>query len=416
MGKRLFDLGASELSLGDTIGVGTAGHVKRLLRGFLDAGMSVDQLAMHFHDTYGQALANTHSALEQGITTFDASAGGLGGCPYAKSATGNLATEDLVWMLRGLGIETGVDLEQVVATSVWMAAQLGRPSPSAVVRALGEPTCPSGRHHARLLRSPHGHLGCACPRETLATAVHALRTEIGRMSRRRRLPAHRCAEDGDDLPPGPARPELQVAREARRPLPAPVAAGQPRPVPLPRRTGPARPGLGRAARATARATGTPSSGGSTAGPAPSIVSHEILAPAQPVHVARVMADLADSEVHVVYSARDLGRALPAAWQESIKQGRQWTFRKFLRRCENGKSWFLRAFDIPTVLGTWGADLTPDRMHVVTVPQRPSLGASARTRCGCGSARRSASTRPGRPWTASAPTLPSGWRRRSSSGS
>jgi hydroxymethylglutaryl-CoA lyase len=139
VGKRLFDLGASELSLGDTIGVGTAGHVKRLLRGFLDAGMSVDQLAMHFHDTYGQALANTYSALEQGITTFDASAGGLGGCPYAKSATGNLATEDLVWMLRGLGIETGVDLEQVVATSVWMAAQLGRPSPSAVVRALGEP-------------------------------------------------------------------------------------------------------------------------------------------------------------------------------------------------------------------------------------------------------------------------------------
>jgi hydroxymethylglutaryl-CoA lyase len=139
VGKRLFDLGASELSLGDTIGVGTAGHVKRLLRAFLDAGMSADQLAMHFHDTYGQALANTHSALEQGITTFDASAGGLGGCPYAKSATGNLATEDLVWMLHGLGIETGVDLEQIIATSVWMAGQLGRPSPSAVVRALGEP-------------------------------------------------------------------------------------------------------------------------------------------------------------------------------------------------------------------------------------------------------------------------------------
>jgi hydroxymethylglutaryl-CoA lyase len=139
VGKRLFDLGASELSLGDTIGVGTAGHVKRLLAGFVDAGVSVDQLAMHFHDTYGQALANTHSALEEGITTFDASAGGLGGCPYARSATGNLATEDLVWMLHGLGIQTGVDLEQVVATSVWMADQLGRPSPSAVVRALGAP-------------------------------------------------------------------------------------------------------------------------------------------------------------------------------------------------------------------------------------------------------------------------------------
>jgi len=136
VGKRLFDLGASQLSLGDTIGVGTPGHVTALVRAFVEAGMGVDQLAMHFHDTYGQALANTYSALQAGITTYDASAGGLGGCPYAKSATGNLATEDLVWMLRGLGIETGVDLEEVVATSVWMAGHLGRPSPSAVVRAL----------------------------------------------------------------------------------------------------------------------------------------------------------------------------------------------------------------------------------------------------------------------------------------
>mgnify|MGYP006341617849 FL=1 len=92
---------------------------------------------MHFHDTYGQALANTHAALGEGITTFDASAGGLGGCPYAKSATGNLATEDLVWMLHGLGIETGVDLQRLVDTSVWLAGHLRRPSPSAVARALG---------------------------------------------------------------------------------------------------------------------------------------------------------------------------------------------------------------------------------------------------------------------------------------
>jgi hydroxymethylglutaryl-CoA lyase len=136
VGKRLFDLGASQLSLGDTIGVGTAGHVTSLVDGFRSAGMGVDQLAMHFHDTYGQALANTLSALRSGITTYDASAGGLGGCPYAKSATGNLATEDLVWMLTGLGIEHGVDLRQVVDTSVWMAGHLGRPSPSAAVRAL----------------------------------------------------------------------------------------------------------------------------------------------------------------------------------------------------------------------------------------------------------------------------------------
>jgi len=136
VGKRLLDLGASQLSLGDTIGVGTPGHVTELVRGFTDAGLGVDQLAVHFHDTYGQALANALSALQAGITTFDASAGGLGGCPYAESATGNLATEDLVWMLHGLGVATGVDLTALVATSVWMAGQLGRPSPSRVVTAL----------------------------------------------------------------------------------------------------------------------------------------------------------------------------------------------------------------------------------------------------------------------------------------
>lgn len=139
VGTRLVDLGASQLSLGDTIGVGTPGHVTALVDAFTAAGLGVDRLAMHFHDTYGQALANTHAALRAGVTTYDASAGGLGGCPYAKSATGNLATEDLVWMLTGLGIEHGVDLEQVVSTSAWMAQQLGRPSPSAVVRALAGP-------------------------------------------------------------------------------------------------------------------------------------------------------------------------------------------------------------------------------------------------------------------------------------
>ena len=136
VGKRLFDLGASQLSLGDTIGVGTPGHVAALLAAFNQAGLPNTDLAMHFHDTYGQALSNTQAALRAGVTTFDASAGGLGGCPYAESATGNLATEDLVWMLHGLGIDTGVDLDRLVATSVWMAGQLGRPSPSRVVNAL----------------------------------------------------------------------------------------------------------------------------------------------------------------------------------------------------------------------------------------------------------------------------------------
>ncbi|MGA8210197.1 MAG: hydroxymethylglutaryl-CoA lyase [Nocardioidaceae bacterium] len=136
VGRRLVDLGASQLSLGDTIGVGTAGQVAALLGAFTEAGLGPELLAVHFHDTYGQALANAAAALRCGITTFDASAGGLGGCPYARSATGNLATEDLVWLLDGLGVEHGVDLTALVATSAWMAGELGRPSPSAVVRAL----------------------------------------------------------------------------------------------------------------------------------------------------------------------------------------------------------------------------------------------------------------------------------------
>lgn len=134
-GRRLLDLGADQLSLGDTIGVATPGHVRALVAAFGEAGTPPERLALHGHDTYGQALANAYAAMESGITTFDASAGGLGGCPYARSATGNLATEDLVWMLSGLGIEHGVDLGALVATSVWMAGELGRPSPSAVVRA-----------------------------------------------------------------------------------------------------------------------------------------------------------------------------------------------------------------------------------------------------------------------------------------
>ncbi|MEV4741042.1 hydroxymethylglutaryl-CoA lyase [Streptomyces sp. NPDC049555] len=134
--RSLLEMGCDELSLGDTIGVATPGHVAALLTALNEAGVPTDRLAVHFHDTYGQALANTLAALRHGVTTVDASAGGLGGCPYAKSATGNLATEDLVWMLHGLGISTGVDLGRLTATSVWMAGRLGRPSPSRTVRAL----------------------------------------------------------------------------------------------------------------------------------------------------------------------------------------------------------------------------------------------------------------------------------------
>jgi len=134
--QRLMDLGCDQLSLGDTIGVGTSGHVSRLLERLDAGGVGAERVGVHFHDTYGQALANTLTALRHGVTVVDASTGGLGGCPYAKSATGNLATEDLVWALQGAGVETGVDLESLVETSVWMAEQLGRPSPSRVVRAL----------------------------------------------------------------------------------------------------------------------------------------------------------------------------------------------------------------------------------------------------------------------------------------
>jgi hydroxymethylglutaryl-CoA lyase len=117
--------------------VATTGQVPALLDGLDAAGIGRERIAVHFHDTYGQALANTMAALRDGVTIVDSSAGGLGGCPYAKSATGNLATEDLVWALRWCGVDdTGVDLEALVATSGWLAGHLGRPSPSRVVRAL----------------------------------------------------------------------------------------------------------------------------------------------------------------------------------------------------------------------------------------------------------------------------------------
>ncbi|MBO0811693.1 MAG: hydroxymethylglutaryl-CoA lyase [Microlunatus sp.] len=134
--RRLADLGVHTISLGDTIGVATPGHVRALLEAIGAAGIGMDRLALHFHDTYGGALANVVSGLQCGVTEYDAAAGGIGGCPFARSATGNLATEDLVWMLTGLGIRTGVDLDRLLPISGWMAAKLGRPAPSRVVTAL----------------------------------------------------------------------------------------------------------------------------------------------------------------------------------------------------------------------------------------------------------------------------------------
>lgn len=127
-------MGCYEVSLGDTIGVGTAGAVRRL---FEVVGRQVprDRLAGHFHDTYGQALANIHASLLEGIAVFDASVAGLGGCPYAKGATGNVASEDVLYLLQGLGIETGVDLALLIRAGQRISRVLGRESASRVARA-----------------------------------------------------------------------------------------------------------------------------------------------------------------------------------------------------------------------------------------------------------------------------------------
>ena len=138
-GRRLLDLGCDELSLGDTIGVATAGEVTALLAAYRDAGVAVERIALHFHDTYGQALANVLAAMTAGVTVYDASAGGVGGSPFARMAGGNLASEDLVWMCRGIGIATGVDLEKLVTASRWLGAQLERELPGHVARALTLP-------------------------------------------------------------------------------------------------------------------------------------------------------------------------------------------------------------------------------------------------------------------------------------
>ena len=134
MTLRLLDLGVDEVCLGDTIGVGTPGEVDRVLEAVL-AKMPLDRLGLHFHDTRGTALANTLRAMQLGCFIFDSSAGGLGGCPYAPGAAGNLATEDLLYMLRGMGVETGVDLAKVMEASRFIAERLGRPLTSKVYQA-----------------------------------------------------------------------------------------------------------------------------------------------------------------------------------------------------------------------------------------------------------------------------------------
>ncbi|MGG7449320.1 hydroxymethylglutaryl-CoA lyase [Plantibacter auratus] len=133
---RLYRAGCSTVAVSDTIGVGTPGLTTRVVRDVLAAGIPVEAVALHLHDTYGQGLANVYAALSLGVAEFDSSVGGLGRCPYAKGATGNLATEDLVWMLHGLGIETGLDLGALAATTAWLARVRGVAAPSNVATAL----------------------------------------------------------------------------------------------------------------------------------------------------------------------------------------------------------------------------------------------------------------------------------------
>ena len=131
----LLDMGCYEISLGDTIGVGSPASVQRMLDAVM-AGVPVERLAGHYHDTYGMAVANVFASLQMGVAVFDASVAGLGGCPYAAGASGNVATEDVVWLLDGLGIETGIDLDALVDTAAWISRELGREPASKVARAV----------------------------------------------------------------------------------------------------------------------------------------------------------------------------------------------------------------------------------------------------------------------------------------
>lgn len=132
--QRLHELGCYEISLGDTIGVGTPAKARAMLHAVAQA-VPMAKLAVHFHNTYGQALANLLACLEEGVRVADSAVSGTGGCPYAKGATGNVASEDVVYMLHGMGVDTGIDLPRLIDTGAWLAHQLGKPTASSVTRA-----------------------------------------------------------------------------------------------------------------------------------------------------------------------------------------------------------------------------------------------------------------------------------------
>ena len=133
--KRMQDLGCDEIDIADTIGVGTAAHVYEVMRRVTDI-VPKEKIAGHFHDTYGQALANILASMQTGVSIYHSSVAGLGGCPYAKGATGNVATEDVLYMLHGMGIETGMDLDKTVQIGQWISDEIGRRNASSVGRAM----------------------------------------------------------------------------------------------------------------------------------------------------------------------------------------------------------------------------------------------------------------------------------------
>nr|MBP6204072.1 hydroxymethylglutaryl-CoA lyase [Azonexus sp.] len=133
--KILFDMGCYEVSLGDTIGVGNPASITRLIEACVRIA-PIEKLAGHYHDTYGMAIANIYSSLQMGMAVFDSSIAGLGGCPYAKGASGNVATEDVVYLLQGLGIETGIDLAKLAVVGDWISSAINRPNGAKAGRAL----------------------------------------------------------------------------------------------------------------------------------------------------------------------------------------------------------------------------------------------------------------------------------------
>ena len=139
----LYDMGCYEVSLGDTIGVGTPGRTQKMIEAVAKR-VPIERLAGHYHDTYGQALANVYASLELGVATFDSSVAGLGGCPYAKGASGNVATEDVLYLLHGLGIRTGVDLDKVVETGRWICSLIGKEPASKAGKAIAAKNAKAG--------------------------------------------------------------------------------------------------------------------------------------------------------------------------------------------------------------------------------------------------------------------------------